>query len=100
MFFVEVFIMEYLDVNKQRITCPQCGANEFKETDETHIECLHCGTQVDTTIILTDNTHHNMVIKDGAEVQVKDHASIKIKGGLEIKGGSLTITEGGSLEIG
>lgn len=92
--------MEYLDTNKQKIVCPQCGANDFKEVDTTHIECLHCGTQVDTTIILTDDIHHNMIIKDGAAVQVKDHAKVKIKGGLEVNGGSLTITDGGSLEIG
>lgn len=68
--------------------------------DNTHIECTHCGTQVDTTIILTDNTNQHMVIKDGADVQITDNAKIKIKGGLEIKGGTLIIKDGGSLEIG
>ncbi len=68
--------------------------------DETHIECTHCGTQVDTTIVLTDNTNQHMVIKDGADVQITDNAKIKIKGGLEIKGGTLIIKDGGSLEIG
>ena len=32
--------------------------------------------------------------------KAKDNATIKIKGGLEIKGGTLTIKDGGSLEIG
>ncbi len=68
--------------------------------DNTHIECTHCGTQVDTTIVLTDNTNQHMVIKDGADVQITDNAKIKIKGGLEIKGGTLIIKDGGSLEIG
>ena len=68
--------------------------------DETHIECTHCGTQVDTTIVLTDNTNQHMVIKDGADVQITDNAKIKIKCGLEIKGGTLIIKDGGSLEIG
>ena len=68
--------------------------------DKTHIECTHCGTQVDTTIVLTDNTNQHMVIKDGADVQITDNAKIKIKGGLEIKGGTLIIKNGGSLEIG
>ena len=48
--------------------------------DNTHIECTHCGTQVDTTIVLTDNTNQHMVIKDGADVQITDNAKIKIKG--------------------
>lgn len=92
--------MEYLNMDKQKITCPQCGGNDFKDIDETHIECTHCGTQVDTTITLTDNTNQNMVIRDGADVQITDNSTIKIKGGLEIKGGTLTIKDGGSLEIG
>jgi uncharacterized Zn finger protein len=92
--------MEYLNINKQKITCPQCGSNDFKSMDKTHIECTHCGTQVDTTIVLTDNTNQHMVIKDGADVQITDNAKIKIKGGLEIKGGTLIIKDGGSLEIG
>ena len=92
--------MEYLNINKQKITCPQCGSNDFKSMDKTHIECTHCGTQVDTTIVLTDNTNQHMVIKDGADVQITNNANVKIKGGLEIKGGTLIIKDGGSLEIG
>lgn len=92
--------MEYLNIDKQKITCPQCGSNDFKSIDETHIECTHCGTQVDTTIILTDNTNQHMVIKDGADVQITDNAKVKIKGGLEIKGGTLIIKDDSSLEIG
>jgi len=92
--------MEYLNTNKQKIICTQCGSNDFKSLDETHIQCTHCGTQVDTTISLSDNTNQHMVIKDGADVQITDNAKIKIKGGLEIKGGTLIIKDGGSLEIG
>lgn len=92
--------MEYLDINKQKIVCPQCGGNDFKPVDTSHIICTHCGTQVDTTITLTDDTNQNMVIKDGADVQITNDAHVKIKGGLELKGGTLIIKEGGSLEIG
>lgn len=92
--------MEYLDINKQKIICPQCGSNSFKELNASHIECTHCGTQIDTTITLTDNTDMNMKITDGADVEIKDNAKVKIKGGLEIKGGTLIIKDGGSLEIG
>jgi uncharacterized Zn finger protein len=91
--------MEYVDTNKNKIVCPQCGANDFIEKDASHIECTHCQTQIDTTIILTDNTDNNMEINDG-DVEITDHANVKIKGGLVIKGGTLTITDGGSLEIG
>ena len=92
--------MEYLDINKQKIVCPQCGSNDFKDIDASHIECTHCGTQVDTTITLTDDTNQNMIIKDGADVEIKDDAHVKIKGGLEITGGTLIIKDGGSLEVG
>ena len=92
--------MEYVDTNKNKIVCPQCGANDFIEIDTSHIECTHCQTQVDTTIILTDNTNQNMEINDGADVEITKNATVKIKGGLVIKGGTLTITDGGSLEIG
>lgn len=92
--------MEYLNIDKQKIVCTQCGGNDFRSIDKAHIECTHCGTQVDTTIILTDNTNKNMVIKEGADVQITDDAHVKIKGGLEIKGGTLIIKDGGSLEIG
>ncbi|MFN8281682.1 MAG: hypothetical protein U0U67_00605 [Chitinophagales bacterium] len=92
--------MEYLDTHKNKIVCPQCGANDFVETDASHIECTHCQTQIDTTIVLTDNTNKNMKINDGANVEIKDNSHVKIKGGLVIEGGKLTITNGGSLEIG
>lgn len=92
--------MKYLDSNKNKIVCPQCGANDFTEIDASHIECSHCQTQIDTTIVLTDNINQNMEINDGADVEIKDDAHVKIKGGLVIKGGTLTITNGGSLEIG
>ncbi len=92
--------MEYLDINKRKIVCPQCGSNDFKDVDTFHIECTHCGTQVDTTITLTDDTNQNMEIKDGADVQITKNAHVKIKGGLEITGGTLIIKDGGSLEIG
>lgn len=92
--------MEYLDINKHKIVCPQCGGNDFKSIDKSHIECTHCSTQLDTTITFTDDTNQNMQIKDGADVQITNNAHIKIKGGLEIKGGTLIIKDGGSLEIG
>jgi uncharacterized Zn ribbon protein len=92
--------MQYLDVNKQKIICQQCGSNDFKSVDQSHIECTHCSTQVDTTITLTDNINQHMKITDGADVEIKDNAKVKIKGGLEIKGGTLIIKDGGSLEIG
>ena len=92
--------MEYLDTNKNKIVCSQCGANDFNEINASHIECTYCKTQVDTTIVLSDNTNQNMEIKDGADVKITDNANVKIKGGLVIKGGTLTITDGGSLEIG
>lgn len=92
--------MQYLDINKQKIVCTQCGGNDFKQIDQSHIECTHCGTQVDTTITLTDDTNQNMQIIDGAEVEIKDNANVKIKGALEIRGGTLIIKDGGSLEIG
>ncbi|HRB67439.1 MAG TPA: hypothetical protein PLO32_06585, partial [Chitinophagales bacterium] len=46
--------MEYLNTHKQKTTCAQCGSNDFKSIDKSHIKCSHCGTQVDTTIKLTD----------------------------------------------
>lgn len=92
--------MEYVDANKNKIACPQCGANDFIEIDASHIECTHCQTQIDTTIVLTDNTTKNMEINDGADVEITKKANVKIKGGLVINGGTLTITDGGSLEIG
>jgi len=90
--------MEYLNTHKQKTTCAQCGSNDFKSIDKSHIKCSHCGTQVDTTIKLTDDTSLNMEISDGAQVEV--NAQVKIKGGLKIKGGTLIIKDGGSIEIG
>ncbi len=92
--------MEYLDINKKKIICAQCGSNDFKEINASHIECTHCSTQIDTTVTLSDNTDQHMIIKDGADVVITDNAEVKIKGGLEIKGGTLIIKDGGSLEIG
>lgn len=92
--------MQYLDINKLKIVCQQCGGNDFKSIDQSLIECAYCGTQIDTTITLTDNTTQHMQITNGADVEIKDNATVKIKGGLEIKGGKLTIKDGGSLEIG
>ena len=92
--------MEYLNINKQKIVCPQCGSSDFKAIDKSHIECRHCATQVDTTIVFTDDTNQNMKINDGADVEITNNAKVKIEGGLEIKGGTLIIKDGGSLEIG